>query len=137
MHEHPPDRYPYTLPASFCGRGVLVVLGYEISLQYFRWLIGQNVSIEDALTDRCLAPQVMRAADHSLFLLPPPKPPTRILLLVKTREGKGHWKRRYAPVAQIEFFPIELLHAHDERSSGEYAIGIDPSLLASNEVLVG
>lgn len=127
MDEALRDRYPHVMPATFRGREALVVLGpYKVSTTYLRWLFGHAISIEEALADEHLRHQVYRHPTTTTWCLNPahvPKrsdeKPPRFLILVRSHNGSGDWKRRLVPGDQICLEAAE----RSPDTTGEYPIG--------------
>lgn len=124
------ERYPHVVPATFRGREALVVLGpHKIGITYLRWLFGQEVSMEEALADEHLRAQVYRGDRGELHLNPAHQPRTtkdaapRFLVLVRSHNGTGAWKRRLVPGSEINLSPAV---APDR--TGEFPVGSYPDL---------
>lgn len=115
------EEYPYRVPARFHGREAWVVLGsLNYSITYLKWLLGQRVSIEEALDEPRLRPLVHQGADGHLRLNPhhDPRKAPRAILLVRSHNGAGPWKRRRAPGHLIEFVEAEA-----PQQTGEFPVG--------------
>lgn len=120
------ERYPNLMRATFCGREAYVVLGpHRVSITYLRWLFGQKVSLEEALADEHLRAQIYRDAQGTLRLnaahhaLRPNEQPPRFLILVRSHNGTGPWKRRQVPGVEIEL--DSPARAPDQ--TGEFLVG--------------
>lgn len=120
-------RYPHLMRATFLGREAYVVLGpYRVSVTYMRWLLGQKVSLEEALTDEQLRAQVytdrqgVRHLNDAHRPQRPNDPLPRFLILVRSHNGTGPWKRRRVPGSEIT---VHEMTEEAPQHTGEFPAG--------------